>query len=90
MERVNKIPADAEVIIFRMKKVPFIDQSGLYALEEVIKEMQKMDIVVVLTMTQPQPLSLLRKTRFIPDILPEKYLFDSIEACTLWLTTYQS
>ncbi len=90
MERVNKIPADAEVVIFRMKKVPFIDQSGLYALEEVIKEMQKMDIVVVLTMTQPQPLSLLRKTRFIPEIMPEKYLFKSIEACTLWLTEYQS
>jgi len=72
MEWVNKIHADAEVIIFRMKKVPFIDQSGLHALEEVIKEMQKMGIVVVLSMTQPQPLSLLRKTRFIPDILPEK------------------
>jgi SulP family sulfate permease len=88
LERVNKIPADAEVIIFRMKKVPFIDQSGLYALEEVIKEMQKMGIIVVLTMTQPQPLSLLRKTKFIPDILPEKYLFNSIEDCSVWLSEY--
>ena len=88
LERVNKIPADAEVIIFRMKKVPFIDQSGLYALEEVIKEMQKMGIVVVLTMIQPQPLSLLRKTKFIPDILPEKYLFHSIEDCAIWLSEY--
>jgi SulP family sulfate permease len=88
LERVNKIPADAEVIIFRMKKVPFIDQSGLYALEEVIKEMQKTGIVVVLTMTQAQPLSLLRKTKFIPDILPEKYLFSSIEDCSVWLSEY--
>jgi SulP family sulfate permease len=88
LERVNKIPADAEVIIFRMKKVPFIDQSGLYAIEEVIKEMQKMGIVVVLTMTQAQPLTLLRKTKFIPDILPEKYLFDSIEDCAVWLSEY--
>ena len=88
LERVNKIPADAEVIIFRMKKVPFIDQSGLYALEEVIKEMQKMGIVVVLTMIQAQPLSLLRKTKFIPDILPEKYLFNSIEDCAAWLSEY--
>jgi SulP family sulfate permease len=88
LERVNKIPADAEVIIFRMKKVPFIDQSGLYALEEVIKEMQKAGIVVVLTMTQAQPLSLLRKTKFIPDILPEKYLFSSIEDCSVWLSEY--
>ena len=88
LERVNKIPTDAKVIIFRMKKVPYIDQSGLYALEEVIKEMQKMGIVVVLTMIQPQPLSLLRKTNFIPDILPEKYLFNSIEDCSVWLSEY--
>jgi len=53
-----------------------------------MKEMQKMGIVVVLTMTQPQPLSLLRKTNFIPDILPEKYLFSSIEDCSVWLSEY--
>jgi len=88
LDRINKIPEDAEVIIFRMKKVPFIDMSGLFALEEVIKEMQKAGIIVVLTMTQPQPMSLFRKTKFIPDILPEKYLFNSIEACAEWLSDH--
>jgi SulP family sulfate permease len=88
MERVNKIPANAKVIIFRMKKVPYMDQSGLYALEEVIKEMQKMGIVVVLTMIQPQPLYMLKKNRFIPDVLSKEYLFDSIEDCAVWLQEY--
>jgi len=88
MERVNKIPQDAKVVIFRMKKVPYIDQSGLYALEEVIKEMQKMGIIVVLTMIQSQPLYLLKQNRMIPNILPEKYLFDSIEDCSDWLKSY--
>lgn len=88
LERINKIPSDAKVIIFRMKKVPFLDQSGLYALEEVIKEMQKMGIIVVLTMTQSQPLYLLRKNHLIPEILPEKYLFKSIEECSVWLKEY--
>ncbi len=88
MERVNNIPKDAKVIIFRMKKVPYVDQSGLYALEEVIKEMQKAGIVVVLTMTQDQPLFLLRKTHMVPEVLPEKYLFESIEDCAKWLEGY--
>jgi len=88
LERVNKIPVDAKVIIFRMKKVPYIDQSGLYALEEVIKEMQKLGIRVVLTMTQPQPLYMLRKNRLIPDVLPENCLFDNIEECATWLKEY--
>ncbi len=88
MERVNKIPTNAKVIIFRMKQVPYIDQSGLYALEEVIKEMQKMGIVVVLTMIQNQPLSLLKQNHMIPNILPEKYIFKSIEDCAVWLEDY--
>ena len=88
LERVNKIPSDAKVIIFRMKKVPYIDQSGLYALEEVIKEMQNMGIVVVFTMIQAQPLYLLRKNHLIPEVLPEKYLFDRIENCAIWLKEY--
>lgn len=88
MERVSKIPKNAKVVIFRMKKVPYIDQSGLYALEEVIKEMQKNGIIVVLTMIQPQPLYLLKRNRLIPNILPEKYLFDSIEDCAEWLQGY--
>jgi SulP family sulfate permease len=88
LERINNIPTDAKVIIFRMKKVPYIDQSGLYALEEVIKEMQKMGIVVVLTMTQAQPLYLLQKNHLIPEILPENYLFKTIEDCAVWLEEY--
>ncbi len=89
LERVNNIPTDAKIIIFRMGKVPYIDQSGLYALEDVIKEMQKNGITVVLTMLQQQPLHLLQKNHLIPDILSEEYLFDTIEDCSKWLKEYK-
>lgn len=88
MERVTTLPKDARVVIFRMKKVPFIDQSGLYALEELIKEMQKNDIRVVFTMLQDQPKALMTKTRMIPEIIAEEDLFDSIDDCALWLKSY--
>lgn len=90
LDRVNKIPRDARVIIFRMKRVHFMDQSGLHAFEQVVKEMDKMGIIVVLTMTQSQPLSLFQKTRLVPEIIPEKYLFNSIEDCSMWLKEYYS
>jgi sulfate permease, SulP family len=90
LDRVNKIPEDARVIIFRMKRVPWMDQSGLHAFEQVVKEMDKMGIVVVLTMTQAQPLSLFQKTRLVPEIIPEKHLFKSIEDCSKWLKEHNS
>jgi SulP family sulfate permease len=89
LEQMNKIPTDAKVIIFRMERVPYIDQSGLYALEEVIKEMHEKGIIVTMTMIQPQPLYLLRKNHLVPHILPEKYLFNNIENCATWLDEYE-
>ena len=88
MERINKIPPNAKIIILRMKHVHYIDQSGLYALEEVIKEMQKLGITVVMTMLQNQPQYLLRKNSFIPNIIDENNLFDTIEDCAIWLKKY--
>jgi SulP family sulfate permease len=89
IERVNKIPKNAEVIIFRMSKVPFMDQSGLYALGDVIKQMQEMGITVVLTKPQEQPLVLLKQNRFIPTIIPRELVFESLEDCANWLKKFQ-
>jgi sulfate permease, SulP family len=88
LDRINKIPSDAKVIIFRMKRVPYIDQSGLYALEEVIKEMQKMGIIVLMTQPQKQPMYLFKKNRFIPDIISEQNVFANIKDCSAWLKEY--
>jgi len=85
LERVNKIPKDAKVIVFRMKRVSYLDQSGLYALEEVIKEMQKNNIIVILTMLQPQPLVLMTKNKFIPNVVQQEYLFENIDDCAIWI-----
>lgn len=89
MERVTQIPKDAEVIIFRMSRVPFMDQSGLYALGDVIKEMKQMGITVVLTMPQTQPKVLLRQNKFIPNIIPRELVFENIDNCALWLKEYE-
>ena len=88
LERINKIPNNATVIIFRMKRVPYLDQSGLYALEDVIKEMQKMGITVVLSMPQTQPLHLLKRTGFIPTIIPRELIFETVDDCAKWLKIF--
>jgi SulP family sulfate permease len=89
MERINKIPEDAKVVIFRMKRVPYMDLSGLYAIQDVVIEMQKMGVAVVFTMTQSQPMYLFKRNKFVPEIVPEDYFFDSIEDCANWLKTFK-
>jgi SulP family sulfate permease len=89
LERVTQIPKNAEVIIFRMSRVPFMDQSGLYALGDVIKKMKQMGITVVITMPQTQPKVLLRQNKFIPNIIPHEFVFQNIDDCAHWLKKYE-
>jgi SulP family sulfate permease len=72
-----------------MKRVPYMDLSGLYAIQDVVIEMQKMGVTVVFTMTQSQPMYLLKRNKFVPEIVPEDYFFDSIEDCANWLKTFK-
>jgi SulP family sulfate permease len=77
---------DIRVVILRMKNVPYIDQTGLYAMEEVVLALEKRNIAVVITGLQDQPRRMLERINLVPGLIPESYLFDRFEKCVRWLT----
>ena len=84
-ELIKELDDDVRVLIIRMDKVPHIDQSGVYAMEEAVTDLQNKDVVVVLTGVQPQPLDMLKSIDIIPALIPEMHLFMTFEDCELWL-----
>ena len=76
---------DIRVVIFRMSRVPHIDQTGLYALEEVIMNLEKRGIATVMTGLKKQHMRMLRRINIIPGLIPEKYLFKTFNDCIEWL-----
>ena len=82
----KQIPASATHVIIRMDKVPYIDQSGLYALEDVLLELEKNDIHVLIVDIQKQPLYLMNSIDIIPDLIPDEHIFESFQECTSWIT----
>ena len=76
---------DIRVVIFRMMNVPNIDQTGLYALEEVVLSLEERNIAVVITGLQKQPYRMLQRINMVPGLIPENYIFDEIEDCIQWL-----
>jgi SulP family sulfate permease len=78
-DRVAENAIDAEAIIFRMDRVPYIDQSGLYALEDVIIDLNKADIEVIMVGLEEQPMQMLRSIGIIPNLVPEHDIFDTVE-----------
>ena len=83
-EMLQAIP-EIEVVIIRMDKVPYIDQSGLLALEEAIQDLQSEGIRVLFTDVHGQPLDMLERTNLIPGLVSEEHCFDSFDACSRWL-----
>lgn len=82
----KQIPPSASHVIIRMDRVPYIDQTGLFVLEDVLLELEKNEIHVLLVDIQTQPLYLMKSIDIIPDLIPEEHIFDSFQECTRWIS----
>ncbi len=67
-----------KALIIRMDRVPLIDQSGLYALEDIIFDLEQRDVQVYLVNLQEQPMDKLRSIDIIPDLISEEHIFENI------------
>lgn len=88
-EVMEDVPEDCKTVILRMKLVSFMDQSGLYAMETAIKDLQDRGVTVLMTIIQPQPMYMLRTLNVIPALVPEEHTFKTFEECTDWIASQQ-
>ena len=75
---VSELP-NVKMVVLRMENVPYIDQSGMYAIEDAVLELEKRGIEVFLTGIQKQPEDMLRRIKLIPDVIEEESLFKDFE-----------
>jgi SulP family sulfate permease len=76
---------DIHMLVIRMEKVPFIDQSGLYALETAIEELHDKGVVVALCGANDQADGILHSMKIVPQMVPQDHVFDDFEQCKVWL-----
>lgn len=82
---MHDIPTNVKIVIIRMRRVPFMDQSGVYAMETAIKDLQAQGIKVLMTIIQPQPRYMLENHHIIPILIPKENTFETFEDCTEYL-----
>jgi len=83
----NQIPLTASVAVLRLEKMQYMDQSGLYAMEDVIKELSKNGVVVLFVKILKQPRYMMERIDIIPDLIPEEHIFPNFDACLNWIKT---
>mgnify|MGYP003644276996 FL=1 len=71
---------DARFVILRLDRVPFVDQSGAYALQETVRGLELRGVVVVLVGLRDQPEELLRKLGIVSGTVPPEHTLDSFAA----------
>lgn len=82
----QQIPDTATTVIIRMGRMQYMDQSGLYALEDVLVDLKKGNGRNVLFVNVlPQPRYMMERIDIIPDLIPEEHIFNSFKACVDWV-----
>jgi SulP family sulfate permease len=62
---------DVRAVIFRMPRVPLIDQTGAFTLQEFVRKMEEKGVTVMLSGLPAEPENVLRNFGIIPDAIPE-------------------
>ena len=68
-ELARQIPDTASTVIIRMGRMQYMDQSGLFVIEEVLE----------------QPRYMLERVDLIPDLIPKEHIFNDFDSCLIWV-----
>ena len=80
-QEMTRAMPDVNIVIMRMRRVPYIDQSGIYAIEDAVMELQGKGVTVLMTGMQEQPKDMLLNVDLIPNLVPEENLFPDFRSC---------
>lgn len=81
----QQIPTSAKAVIIRMDRMAYMDQSGLYAMEDVLVDLKKEDINVLLVGVLQQPKYMMERIDIIPDLIPNEHIFENFNDCLRWI-----
>ncbi len=81
----QQIPAAASTVVIRLGRMQYMDQSGLYAMEDVLQELNKKDIKVLFVGLLDQPKYMMERIDIIPGLISEEFIFSTFDECTQWI-----
>ena len=80
-----QIPASAAMVIMRLGRMQYMDQSGLYAMEDMLLDLKTKNIKVVFVDLLRQPRYMMERIDIIPDFISEEQIFKDFTHCEAWV-----
>ncbi|MGK0390132.1 MAG: SulP family sulfate permease [Maribacter sp.] len=82
---IQQIPDTASVIIIRMGRMPYMDQSGLYAMEDILIDLVNRGKKVLFVHPLEQPKYMMERIDIIPDLISKEQIFNDFNDCLIWI-----
>ncbi|WP_028872374.1 SulP family inorganic anion transporter [Psychroserpens burtonensis] len=80
-----QIPDTASTVILRLGRMQYMDQSGLYAMEDMLQELKAKGVDVLFVNLLKQPRYMMERIDIIPDFISEEHIFKSFKECLSWI-----
>ena len=81
----KQIPNTAKTVVIRLGRMQYMDQSGLYAMEDVLVDLKKNNINVLFVGLLRQPQYMMERIKIIPNLVPKEHCFSNFESCLNWI-----
>ncbi len=80
-----QIPDSAKTVILRLGRMQYMDQSGLYAMEDMLQDLSNKGIQVLFVGLLKQPKYMMERIDIIPDLIPTEHIFIDFKTCLNWI-----
>ena len=81
----KQIPEKANVVIIKMEKVNYMDQSGKFAMEDVVMDLVNQNKKVLMVNLSEQPRYMLERIDLIPNLIPAEQIFSNLNDSLSWV-----
>ncbi len=82
----KQIPEGAKTVVIRLSRMQYMDQTGLYVMEDTLQDLRVKGVDVVFVGLLKQPRYMMERIDIIPDFIPEERIFKSFKAYLMSLS----
>jgi SulP family sulfate permease len=75
----KQIPDNAKTVVIRLSKMQYMDQTGLYVMEDMLQDLKARGVNVIFVGLLDQPRYMMERIDIIPDLVSEDQVYESFK-----------
>jgi len=76
----KQIPETAKTVVIRLSRMQYMDQSGLYVMEDTLQDLKAKGVNVVFVGLLKQPRYMMERIEIIPNFIPEEQIYGTFKS----------